>query len=129
MYCIIIYALVHSIFHSGIIGVYKTRNCTTTILSYKNNKGINGTGMACSIGVSSLSFIHHCLWKLGMGFLVTHTWFRSGGLQRLDIVSNFSVTLLYCPVKRSLAKHISHIWTGEGQRSCSSTDSIDHYHA
>ncbi len=30
----------------------------------------------------------------------------------------------YCPVKRSVAIIISHIWTGKGQRSCSSTDSI-----
>ena len=32
-------------------------------------------------------------------------------------------------VKRSVAIIISHIWIGEGKRSCSSTDSIDHYHA
>ena len=99
------------------------------ILSYKNNEGINGTGMACSIRVPSLNFIHLCVWKLGMGFLVTHTWFRSGGLQRLEIFNNFSATIQYCPVKRSPASIISHIWTGEGQRSCSSTNSIDHYRA
>ena len=41
-------------------------------------EGINGTGMACSIGVPSLNLLYQYLWKLGMGFLVTHTWFRSG---------------------------------------------------
>ncbi len=63
----------------------------------------------------------------------THTWFRSGRFPyRHEIFTNFSVTKLYCHVKRSLATIISHICTGEGQRYCSSTDSIDvgiHYHA
>ena len=98
------------------------KNCTTTI--FCPTKILKVSMEPTWLALLVCQIIHHCVWKLGMGFLVTHTWFRSG-----EIFNNFSATILYCQAKRSLVSNISQIWTGEGQRSCSSINSIDHYHA